>query len=133
MANRESLRFVSDDYMDPLLEIWVDDSRSPVSIRLTGVLDRTTRSAFLSVLDDVILEGIDTLVIDSGALEIGDALGAEALALCQRRARDASQTLIWDGLDLDSGSSRATKCPSVGYQLNTSHMSQWRHVRRTDP
>jgi len=76
-----SMRLVSDDYMDPLLEIWVDYSRSPVAIRLAGVLDGTTRSAFLSVMDDVIFEGTNTLVIDAGAVEIGDASGAQALAL----------------------------------------------------
>jgi len=75
------MRLVSDDYMDPLLEIWVDYRRSPVAIRLAGVLDGTTRSAFLSVMDDVIFEGTNTLVIDAGAVEIGDASGAQALAL----------------------------------------------------
>lgn len=118
-----SMRFVSDDDMDPPLEIWVDYSRSPVAIRLTGVLDRTTRSAFLSVMDDLIFEGIDTFVIDAGAVEIGDASGAEALALCHRRAPDASRMLIWDGPDLDSPSSRSTKRPSVGYRRNASATS----------
>jgi hypothetical protein len=112
------MRLVSDDYMEPLLEIWVDYSRTPVAIRLAGVLDGTTRSAFLSAMDDVIFEGTDTLVIDAGAVEIGDASGAQALALCHRRARDASRTLIWDGLEFDSPTSRSTKCPSVGYRRN---------------
>ena len=83
------MRFVSDDYLDPSLEIWVDYSRSPVVIRLAGVLDRTTRSALLSVMDDLIFEGIDSFVIDAGAVDIGDASGAEVLALCHRRAPDS--------------------------------------------
>ncbi len=121
--NERSMRFVSDDYLDPSLEIWVDDSRSPVVIRVAGVLDRTTRSALLSVMDDLIFEGIDTFVIDAGAVDIGDASGAEVLALCHRRAPDASRTLISDGLDCDSSSSRSTKLASVWYRRNASATS----------
>ncbi len=80
--------------MDPLLEIWVDYDKSPVAIRLAGVLDRTTKSALLSVIDDLIFEGINTFVIDAGAVEIGDASGAEALARCRRRARRRSGPLM---------------------------------------
>jgi hypothetical protein len=88
-----SMRFVSDDYM-AVLEIWIDYDRSPVAIRLAGVLDRTTRSALLSVIDDLIFEGVNTFVIDAGAVEIGDASGADALTLCRRRARRRSGPLM---------------------------------------
>jgi hypothetical protein len=79
----QSMRFVSDDKMDPILEVWIDHSRFPVAVRLDGVLDGTTRSAFLSVMSDLMLEGVHSVVIDAGAVEIGDALGAEALAICR--------------------------------------------------
>jgi anti-anti-sigma regulatory factor len=94
-----SMRFVSDDKMDPILEVWIDCSRSPVAVRLDGVLDGTTRSAFLSVMSDLMLEGVQTVVIDAGAVEIVDALGAEALALCHRRLRETCRILVWDGVD----------------------------------
>ena len=76
------MRFVGDDKMDPLLELSIDYSHSPVAVRLDGVLDGTTRSAFLSVMGDLMLEGVQTVVIDAGAVEVVDAFGAEALALC---------------------------------------------------
>jgi len=108
----KSVRFVSDDKMDPTLEVWIDYSRSPVAVRLDGVLDGTTRSAFLSVMSDLMLEGVHTVVIDAGALEIVDALGAEALALCRARLREAGRVLIWDGVDFSSPSSHSSECRS---------------------
>jgi hypothetical protein len=59
------MRFVSDDKMDPILEVWIDYRRSPVAVRLDGVLDGATRSAFLSVMSDLMLEGVQTVVIDA--------------------------------------------------------------------
>ena len=103
----KSVRLVSDDKMDPLLEISIDYSRSPVVVRLDGVLDGTTRSAFLSVLGDLMLEGAQTVVIDAGAV-IVDASGAEALALCHERFREASRILIWDGVDFAPRSSNSS-------------------------
>jgi hypothetical protein len=104
----KSMRFVSDDKMDPILEVWIDHSRTPIAIRLAGVLDGTTRSAFLSVMNDLMLEGVQTVVIDTGAVEIADALGAEALALCHARLREAGRILIWDGVDCTSPSGHST-------------------------
>jgi hypothetical protein len=108
----KSMRFVSDDKMDPILEMWIDYSRSPVAVRLDGVLDGATRSAFLSVMSDLMLEGVQTVVIDAGAVEIVDALGAEALAFCHRRLREAGRMLIWDGVDCASPSSHSSECRS---------------------
>jgi len=95
--------------MDPRLEIWIDYSRSPVAVRLAGVLDRTTRAAFLSLIDELILEGVQTFVMNTGAVEVADALGAEALVLCQRRAREAGRTLMWDGIDFGPPSSGSSQ------------------------
>jgi ABC-type transporter Mla MlaB component len=110
------MRFVSDDDVDPQLEIWVDCSQSPVAVRLTGVLDRTTRAAFLSLMDELILEGVQTFVMNTGAVEVADALGAEALVHCQRRAREAGRTLMWDGVDFGPPSSVLSKYPSMPYR-----------------
>ncbi len=106
------MRLVSDDKMDPLLEISIDHGRSPVAVRLDGVLDGTTRSAFLSVLGDLMLEGVQTVVINAGAVEIVDASGAEALALCHGRFREAGRILIWDGVDFAPRSSNPSGCRS---------------------
>jgi hypothetical protein len=108
----QSMRFVSDDKMDPILEVWIDHSRFPVAVRLDGVLDGTTRSAFLSVMSDLMLEGVHSVVIDAGAVEIGDALGAEALAICRARLREAGRMLIRDGVDCLSLSSQSSDCRS---------------------
>ena len=107
------MRFVSDDKMDPILEVWIDYSRSRVAVRLDGVLDGTTRSAFLSLMSDLMLEGVQTVVIDAEAVEIVDALGAEALALCHARLREAGRILIWDGVDCASPSSHSSECRSI--------------------
>ena len=109
----QSMRFVSDDKMDPILEISIDCSHSPVAVRLKGVLDGTTRSAFLSVMSDLMLEGVHSVVIDAGAVEIGDALGAEALAICRARLREAGRMLIRDGVDCLSLSSQSSECRSI--------------------
>jgi anti-anti-sigma regulatory factor len=57
-------------------------------------------------MGDLMLEGDQSVVIDAAAVEILDASGAEALALCHRRAQVAGRTLIWDGVDLGPRSSR---------------------------
>ena len=101
------MRFVSDDKMDPILEVWIDHSRTPIAIRLAGVLDGTTRSAFLSVMNDLMLEGVQTVVIDAGTVDVVDACGAEALALCHALLTEAGRTLIWDGVDFASASSHS--------------------------
>ena len=110
------MRFVSDDDMDPRLEIWIDCSRSPVAVQLAGVLDRTTRAAFLSLMDELILEAVQTFVMNTGAAEVADASGAEALVLCQRRAREAGRTLMWGGIDFSPPSSGLSKYPSMPYR-----------------
>jgi hypothetical protein len=110
------MRFVSDDDMDPRLEIWIDCSRSPVAVQLAGVLDRTTRAAFLSLMDELILEGVQNFVMNTGAAEVADASGAEALVLCQRRAREAGRTLMWGGIDFSPPSSGLSKYPSMPYR-----------------
>ena len=81
--------------MDPVLEIWVDGDRPVVTIRLVGILDRTTRDRLLSVMDELVTEGIESFVMDMGEAEILDASGAAALALLQRLVREAGRTLLW--------------------------------------
>jgi anti-anti-sigma regulatory factor len=93
--------FESADSMDPVLEIWVDGDRPVVTIRLVGILDRTTRDRLLSVMDELVTEGIESFVMDMGEAEIFGASGAAALALLQRLVREAGRTLLWEGVDFD--------------------------------
>ena len=93
--------FESADSMDPVLEIWVDGDRPVVTIRLVGILDRTTRDRLLSVMDELVTEGIESFVMDMGEAEIFDASGAAALARLQRLVREAGRTLLWEGVDFD--------------------------------
>jgi hypothetical protein len=117
------MRLVNDDKMDPSLEIWIDYSPSSVAVRLVGVLDGTTRSAFLSVMDDLMNEGMHTIEINAGAVEITDELGAAALRLYCRRTIEADQMLIWDGFDIGSTSRRSARIRSVGCRRSSTPAS----------
>jgi len=86
--------------IDPALEISVDDTRSPVTIRLVGVLDETTSARFLSVIGDLILEGLRRFEVDT-VRAVVDASGASALTLCQRRVHTVGGTLSWGGVRFD--------------------------------
>ena len=103
------MRFLNEDGMDPALEIWVDEDRTHAIVRLLGALDRTTRVALLSFVDDLITEGVQLFVVDAGQAEITDASGATALAQCQRRVRDAGGALRWDGVDFTAQRSRTAR------------------------
>jgi len=96
------MRFASADEMVPALEIWIDDGRSPVTVRLVGVLDRTTRTSLLTVTDELIVKGVRHFAIDAREVEIVDALGMAAPGMCQQRARAAGGTLRWDGVAVRS-------------------------------
>jgi hypothetical protein len=86
--------------MDPAMELWVDDRTMPVRIRMAGRLDSSTSPSLLALLDQLLAEGVRQFLMDAGELDIGDAWGATALTACQRRARDAGGSLIWEGVEL---------------------------------
>ena len=85
---------LSDDKMDPVLEISIGYELSAVRVVLTGVLDASTAGTFVSFLGDLMLDGFKDLVLDIGQAKI-DASGASAVMLCQRRAQEAGGTLLW--------------------------------------
>jgi anti-anti-sigma regulatory factor len=91
------MRYLSTDDLEPSLEISIDEGASPTSLRLSGLLDHATGVALLRVVDELIARGITYVVIDTGAVEIPDAAGAQTLAVCQRRVRAAGGEL---GVDL---------------------------------
>ena len=117
------MRIVNDDKMNPSLEIWIDYSPSSVAVRLVGVLDRTTRSALLSVMDDLMHEGMSTIEINAGEVEVTDELGAEALRLCCRRANEADLILIWDGFDVDAPSMHSPRSRLIGCRRSSTPVS----------
>jgi len=88
---------VTDDKMDPMLEIWVDDGRSPVVVRLVGTFDDTTSTSLLSVMGDLLREGVQQSTIEMAGVEIV-APEAPALALGQRWAREEGASICWDGV-----------------------------------
>jgi hypothetical protein len=83
--------------MDPILEIWVEDGRLPVLVRLVGTLDHSTSAALLAVMNDLFIEGCLQLVVDVSGAEIA-ASGGTTLAMCQRWAREAGGSLLWAGV-----------------------------------
>jgi hypothetical protein len=93
--------WVGDPSMCPVLEIRIDQCTSPVTICLTGILDTTTEGTFLRVMDELLAEGVQHLMIDAGAAEVGDASGASALTKLQRRTREVGGSLTWEGVDLN--------------------------------
>jgi hypothetical protein len=91
------VRFAGSDDMGQVLEVWIDDARLPVTVRVLGVLSQSTGPMLLAIVDDLLLEGFATFMMDSAGLEIADASGAAALVVLQRRLREASATLLWRG------------------------------------
>ena len=87
----------SDDRMDPILEITVEEGSWPTLIRLVGTLDRSTSGPLLTVINDLFREGCRQLVIDLAHADIA-ASGGSTLTSCQRRVRESGGSLRWDGL-----------------------------------
>jgi anti-anti-sigma regulatory factor len=87
--------FLSDDKMDPVLEISIDYGRPAVRVHLRGDLDACTAATLTSILGDLILDGFKDVVLDLGQAVI-DASGASAMILCQRRAQEAGGMLSWE-------------------------------------
>jgi hypothetical protein len=87
------MSFGPSDKMDPVLEIWVDDDTSPVSLRLRGLLNSTTRVPFLSLMGELLENGARRFLIDIRDVHVGEPGGRELLALRQRQVCDAGGTL----------------------------------------
>ena len=86
------------DKMDPVLEIWIDDRTTPITMRLHGLLDATTRSPLLSLMDELLGSGDRTIpLIDIKDAYVCEACGIDLLALCQRSTKPVEQStgLAW--------------------------------------
>jgi anti-anti-sigma regulatory factor len=89
------------DKMDPVLEIWIDDGMTPATVRLHGLLDATTRSPLLSLMDELLDSGIRKFLIDIKDAYVCEACGVEVLALCQGHVDKAGGTVDWTGMNVD--------------------------------
>lgn len=89
--------FTTDDKMDPTLEMWIEDGRSPALVRLVGTLDHSTSAPLLSLVQDLFTEGVRELVLDVDDVRIA-ASGATTLSLCRRWAHEAGASLRWSGV-----------------------------------
>lgn len=83
----------TDDRMDPVLEVSIDDSSSPVIIELVGALDHGTKAGLSSRIDQPLSERFREFTMDlDGA--IVDASGAWALVVGQRPVRESGGTML---------------------------------------
>ena len=69
---------------DVVLEVWVDVQRSPISIRLSGTLDRGTATNLAALVEELIAEGGHEFKLETPALHLCDS-GVAALAEVQDR------------------------------------------------
>ena len=81
---------------DVVLEVWVDVQRSPISIRLSGTLDRGTATNLAALVEELIAEGGHEFKLETPALHLCDS-GVAALAEVQRLIERSGGRLTWDG------------------------------------
>jgi STAS domain/NAD dependent epimerase/dehydratase family len=122
-----------DTSVHPALEIWIDEFTSPATIRLEGVLDRTTEGPFLRFIDELLLEGVRHLMIDAGAVEVGDVSGANALAKLRGRIGELGGSLTWEGLDFNQPRHRVLLPPSRAATRARTTSLPMRSLFRGDP
>jgi hypothetical protein len=67
-----------DWHTDVALEMWIDATAHPVSIRLAGVLDSATGANLMHVVEDCMAEGQRDFTFDTAALVL-DLSGREVL------------------------------------------------------
>jgi hypothetical protein len=72
---------------DVALEMWIDVTSNPVSIRLAGVLDESTGANLLSVVRDCVAQGRLDFDLDTSGLRI-DATGWQVIDRLRRQIHD---------------------------------------------
>lgn len=102
LSKLRSMSFGPSDKMDPVLEIWVDDKALPITVRLQGLLDATTRSPLLLFMAELLENGVRSFLIDVRHAYVSGASGVELLSQCQREVCDAGGTVDWRGLRSDA-------------------------------
>jgi len=107
------------DKMDPVLEIWIDDKTSPTTVRFQGLLDSTTRQPLLSLMSELLRNGLRNFIIDIEGASVCEPGGLELLALCQRKVCDAGGTVDWHGTTCRQGQTDFAGCESSGQVANS--------------
>ena len=72
---------------DVALEMWIDVTSNPVSIRLAGVLDESTGANLLSVVRDCVAQGRVDFDLDTSALRV-DGSGWQVIDRLRRQIHD---------------------------------------------
>jgi len=80
---------------DVALEMWIDASTRPVSIRLAGVLDGATGANLVHVVDDCLEQGMREFALDTGSLLI-EGSGRRVVEQVAGRVRDVGGSLQLD-------------------------------------
>ena len=82
---------------DVALELWVDVSRQPVSVRLAGTLDGSTAVNLVAVVEELIAEGVREFDLQTAGLRVVGPEGAGALEALELLVRRAGGRLTCDG------------------------------------
>lgn len=85
----------------PTLELTLNYSPRPTSLRCVGTLDARTQRHMLQAVDELLAVGPSHVTVDVRDLRVADSDGANALTLVQRMVRDAGAILRWRGIDAD--------------------------------
>ena len=82
---------------DVVLEIWVETRHIPVDIRLAGVLDETTAGNLLSVVSELIADGIRDFAFQTSGLSVPDSPNNGVIVDLQRILQRSGSRFTWDG------------------------------------
>jgi len=82
---------------DTALHIWVDAEHSPILIRLSGTLNQATAVNVVPVVRELIADGGRDFELETRALYVPDAGGADTLVDMQRLVQRSGGHLCSDG------------------------------------
>jgi anti-anti-sigma regulatory factor len=105
----------TNDSMDPVLEVSIDDRGTPVIVQLVRALDHTTRAWLSSRMEKPLIDGVRDFVMDLERAFV-DASGAMAMVLIQRRVRESGGTLLREGVRLTLLRGDVQREPAMGYR-----------------
>ena len=80
---------------DVALEMWIDVTSEPVSIRLAGALDESTGANLFDVVADCVAQGRRDFHLDTSALHM-DGAGWRVMERIRRRIHGAGGLMHWD-------------------------------------
>jgi len=87
MAGVDPFTTVATWDLEPVLEVWVDASGGPASVRLAGRLDAATAGHVGELVNTLVVEGHGRVVVDLRDVDAADRRAVETLHGTVRRAR----------------------------------------------